>query len=65
MKFSGREGRAKGQVRLHGARGSAELSEVASGSATQRPLAEKRKSEISGKRHKPKPILWEKNTKES
>ena len=34
-KFSGREGRAKGRVRLHRARGSAELSEVASGSATQ------------------------------
>ena len=35
MKFSWRERRAKGQVRLHRARGSAELSEVASGSATQ------------------------------
>ena len=35
MKFHGRERRAKGRVRLHRARGSAELSEVASGSATQ------------------------------
>ena len=26
------------------------------------PLAEKRKSWISGKRHKPKPITWEKNS---
>ena len=34
-KFSGRERRAKGRVRLHRARGSAELSEVASGSAAQ------------------------------
>ena len=35
MKFRGREGRAKGRVKLHRARGLAELSEVASGSATQ------------------------------
>ena len=35
MKFSGKEGRAKRRVRLHGARGSAELREVAFGSATQ------------------------------
>ena len=35
MKFSGREKRAKGRLRLHRARGSAELREVASGSATQ------------------------------
>ena len=34
-KFRERERRAKGRVRLHKARGSAELSEVASGSATQ------------------------------
>ena len=34
-KFSGREGRAKGRVSLFRARGSAELREVASGSATQ------------------------------
>ena len=27
-----------------------------------KPLAEKRKSEISGKRHRPKPIPWEKNS---
>ena len=33
-KFSGRERRAKGRVRLHRARGLAEHSEVASGSAT-------------------------------
>ena len=26
------------------------------------PLAEKQKSAISGKRHRPKPILWEKNS---
>ena len=26
------------------------------------PLAEKRKSEISSKRHRPKPIPWEKNS---
>ena len=35
MKFSGRERRAEGRVRLLRARGLAELSEVASGSATQ------------------------------
>ena len=35
MKFSGRKRRAKGRVRLHRARGSAELREVASGSTTQ------------------------------
>ena len=35
MKFRGREGRAKGRVRPFRARGSAELREVASGSATQ------------------------------
>ena len=35
MKFSGRKWRAKGRVRLLRARGSAELREVASGSATQ------------------------------
>ena len=35
MKFSESERRAKRRVRLHGARGSAELREVASGSATQ------------------------------
>ena len=34
-KFSGREGRAKGRVRLLRARGSAELREIASGSAMQ------------------------------
>ena len=34
-KFSERERRAKGRVRCHGARGSTELREVASGSATQ------------------------------
>ena len=35
MKFSESERRAKGRVRLHRARGSAELREVASGFATQ------------------------------
>ena len=35
MKFSKSERRTKGRVRLHRARGSAELREVASGSATQ------------------------------
>ena len=35
MKFRGSERRAKGRVRPHRARGTAELSEVASGSATQ------------------------------
>ena len=35
MKFSRRKRRAKERVRLHRARGSAELREVASGSATQ------------------------------
>ena len=35
MKFSESERRAKERVRLHRARGSAELGEVASGSATQ------------------------------
>ena len=34
-KFSGGEGRAKERVRLHKARGSAELGKVATGSATQ------------------------------
>ena len=34
MKFSGGERRADGRVRLHRARGSAELRKVASGSAT-------------------------------
>ena len=34
-KFSGRERRAEGRVRLHRARGSAEFREIASGSATQ------------------------------
>ena len=52
MKFSERERKAEGQVRLHRARGSAELREVVSGSAMQSLLAEKRKSEISGKRHR-------------
>ena len=35
MKFNGREWRAKGRVRLHTARGSAELKKVASGCAMQ------------------------------
>ena len=35
MKFSESKRRAKGRVRLHRARGSADLREVASGSATQ------------------------------
>ena len=35
MKLSGRERRAKGRVRLHRARDSAELREVVSGSAAQ------------------------------
>ena len=35
MKFSDNERRAEGRVRLHRTRGSAELREVASGSATQ------------------------------
>ena len=35
MKLSGSERRAKGRVRLHRARGSAELREAASGSAAQ------------------------------
>ena len=35
MKFSGREKRAKGRVRILRARGSAELRMIASGSATQ------------------------------
>ena len=35
MKFRGRERKAKGRVRLHRPRGSTELREVASGSATQ------------------------------
>ena len=45
-KFNGKERRAKGRVRLHRVRGS----------------AEKRKSGMSGKRHRPKPIPWEKNS---
>ena len=49
-KFNGRERRAKGRVRLHRARGSAELSEVASGSATQSLGLRNRKvrSQVSG-----------------
>ena len=44
------ERRAKGRVRLHRARGSAELSEVASGSATQSLWLRNRKvrSQVSG-----------------
>ena len=50
MKFSEGERRAKGRVRLHRARGSAELSEVASGSATQGLWLRNRKvrSQVSG-----------------
>ena len=49
-KFSGRERRAKRRVRLHRARGSAELKEVASGSATQGfwLINEKVGSQVSG-----------------
>ena len=50
MKFSGRERRAKRPVKLHGARGSAEVREVAPGSATQGFSLRNRKvgSQISG-----------------
>ena len=50
MKFSGREGKAEGRVRLLSALGSAELSEVASGSATQSLWLRNRKagSRVSG-----------------
>ena len=50
MKFRGREKRAKGRVRLHRTRGSAELSEVASCSATQGFWLRNRKvrSQVSG-----------------
>ena len=49
-KFSGRERRAKGRVRLHRARGSAELRKAASGSATQGLWLRNRKvgSQVSG-----------------
>ena len=49
-KFSGRERRAKRRVRLHRARGSSELREVASGSATQCLWLRNRKvrSQVSG-----------------
>ena len=59
-KLSGSEGRAKGRVRLLRARGSADLRELWLCYAG--PLAEKRKSEISGRRHRPKPIPWERNS---
>ena len=50
MKFSRREGRAKGRVRLHKACGLTELREVASGSATQGLWLRNRKvgSQVSG-----------------
>ena len=46
-------------MRLLRARGSAKLGMIFSGSATQGFLAEKRKSEISANRRRPKPIPWE------
>ena len=50
MKFSGREKRAKGRLRLHRARGLVRLREVASGSATQGLWMRNRKvgSQVSG-----------------
>ena len=56
-KFRGRERRAKGQVRLHRARGLAELSEVASGSAMQGLWLRngKVRSQISGINRSPFP----------
>ena len=49
-KFTGRERRAKGRVRLHRARGSAQLRKAASGSATQGLWLRNRKvgSQVSG-----------------
>ena len=61
-KFSEREWRAEGRVRLHRARGTVELREVASGSATQGLWLRNGKVGISGKRHRSKPISWEKNS---
>ena len=62
-KFRGGERRAEGRVRLLRTLGSAELRKIASGSATQDlSLTEKRKSEISVRRHRPKPIPWEKSS---
>ena len=50
-------------MRLVRARGSAELEQVASGSATQAvPLAWGQKNWISGNRRRPKPITWEWNS---
>ena len=60
MKFSGRE--AEGQVRLLRARGSAELRKATLWLCYAGPLAEKQKSEVSGKRHRPKSTPWEKNS---
>ena len=54
MKFSGREKRAKGRVRLFRTRGSAELRKIDSlWLCYAGPLAEKRKSEIASKRGEP------------
>ena len=60
-KFSGRERRANGQVRRLRGSGMTKLREIASGSATG-SLAEKQKSDISGKQRRPKLTSWEKNS---
>ena len=60
MKFSESERRAKGRVRLHRARGLAELREVASGSATQGLWMRTEKWDL--KQCRPKPIPLEKNS---
>ena len=59
-KFSGREGRAEGKVRLHRARGGARKDSL--WLCYARSLAEKQKSEISGNWQRSKPIPWEKSS---
>ena len=63
MKFSEGERRAKGRVRLHRARSSAELREVASGSATQGFWLRngKVRSQVSGKDRR---LPWKKTVEE-
>ena len=64
-KFSGGERKAEGRVRLHRARGSAELKRGSLWLCYAGPLDEKRKSEISGRQRRPKPIPWEENSLEN
>ena len=61
-KNSAGEKGAKGQVTHLRARGSAELKSGSLWLCYAEPLAEKWKSGIAGKRHRPKPTPWEKNS---